>query len=157
MKKYDMIIADFPDPRDVHTSKLYSKEFYIWVHWSLKKNGIFVTQASSAFFATKAFWSIDATIKWVFWNSLAYHRYLPSFWDWGFVMAQKKKLDNPSQPSFNTKGRSNIILGEIICPHLWCTGFDEDYVKEKKWVKENTLTHPVIIEYYGEGYKKYNL
>jgi spermidine synthase len=27
--KYDFIIADFPDPRDVHTSKLYSKEFYI--------------------------------------------------------------------------------------------------------------------------------
>jgi len=28
-KKYDYIIADFPDPRDVYTSKLYSKEFYI--------------------------------------------------------------------------------------------------------------------------------
>jgi spermidine synthase len=28
-EKYDFIIADFPDPRDVYTSKLYSKEFYI--------------------------------------------------------------------------------------------------------------------------------
>jgi spermidine synthase len=27
--KYDFIIADFPDPRDVGTAKLYSKEFYI--------------------------------------------------------------------------------------------------------------------------------
>jgi spermidine synthase len=31
-KKYDFIIADFPDPRDVATSKLYSKEFYIMVY-----------------------------------------------------------------------------------------------------------------------------
>jgi spermidine synthase len=27
--KYDFIVADFPDPRDVGTAKLYSKEFYI--------------------------------------------------------------------------------------------------------------------------------
>ena len=138
--KYDFIIADFPDPRDVHTSKLYSKEFYLWIYWTLNKNGIFVTQASSAFFATKAFWSIDKTIKSVFWNSLAYHRYLPSFWDWWFVLAKKWDLKNIR-----------------ICDNLWCTGFDEDYLWENKDVKINTLTNPKIIEYYLEGYKKYNL
>jgi len=138
--KYDFIIADFPDPRDVHTSKLYSKEFYLWIYWTLNKNGIFVTQASSAFFATKAFWSIDKTIKSVFWNSLAYHRYLPSFWDWWFVLVKKWDLKNIR-----------------ICDNLWCTGFDEDYLWENKDVKINTLTNPKIIEYYLEGYKKYNL
>ncbi len=143
-QKYDMVIADFPDPRDVHTSKLYSKEFYIWVHGSLKKDGIFVTQASSAFFATKAFWSINKTLEWVFGNSLAYHRYLPSFGDWGFVLARKE-------------GYPEKNLWNIICPNLWCTGFDDDYLKEKAEVKENSLTQPVIIEYYWEWYKKYNL
>ena len=139
-EKYDIIIADFPDPRDVHTSKLYSKEFYIWINWSLKSNGIFATQASSAFFATKAFWSIDKTLKWVFWNSLAYHRYLPSFWDRWFILAKKWLLNNKN-----------------ICPNLWCTWFDWDYLKHKKNIKENTLTNPIIIEYYWEWYKKYNL
>lgn len=81
-KKYDFIIADFPDPRDVYTSKLYTKEFYISLYGSLHDNGVFVTQASSAFFASKAFWSIQKTIDSVFGNSLAYHRYLPSFGDW---------------------------------------------------------------------------
>ena len=138
--KYDFIIADFPDPRDVHTSKLYSKEFYLWIYWTLNKNGIFVTQASSAFFATKAFWSIDKTINSVFWNSLAYHRYLPSFWDWWFVLAKKWDLKNIR-----------------ICDNLWCTGFDEDYLWENKDVEINSLTNPKIIEYYLEGYKKYNL
>jgi len=138
--KYDFIIADFPDPRDVHTSKLYSKEFYLWIYWTLNKNGIFVTQASSAFFATKAFWSIDKTINSVFWNSLAYHRYLPSFWDWWFVLAKKWDIKNIR-----------------ICDNLWCTGFDEDYLWENKDVEINSLTNPKIIEYYLEGYKKYNL
>ena len=35
INKYDIIIADFPDPRDVFTSKLYSKEFYIMAQKSL--------------------------------------------------------------------------------------------------------------------------
>jgi len=138
--KYDFIIADFPDPRDVHTSKLYSKEFYLWIYWTLNKNGIFVTQASSAFFATKAFWSIEKTINSVFWNSLAYHRYLPSFWDWWFVLAKKWDLNNIN-----------------ICDNLWCTSFDQDYLWKNKDVEINTLTNPKIIEYYLEWYKKYNL
>lgn len=138
--KYDFIIADFPDPRDVWTAKLYSKEFYIWIHWTLKKNWMFVTQSSSSFFATKAFWSIDKTINSVFWNSLAYHRYLPSFWDWWFVLTKKWFLEKNN-----------------ICPNLWCTGFDEDYLWENKDVEINTLTNPKIIEYYLEGYEKFNL
>jgi predicted membrane-bound spermidine synthase len=70
-----------------------------------------------------------------------YHRYLPSFWDWWFVLAKKWDLDK----SFD------------ICPNLWCTGFDNDYMVDYDSIKENTLTKPVIIEYYREWYKKYNL
>ncbi len=139
-EKFDFIIADFPDPRDVHTSKLYSKEFYISLHWALVKDWIFVTQSSNAFFATKAFWSIDKTINNIFGNSKAYHRYLPSFWDWGFVLAKKWKLQDLD-----------------ICNQLWCDKFDEEYLWENKNVKENTLTKPVIIDYYLDWYSKYNL
>lgn len=137
--KYDFIIADFPDPRDTYTAKLYSKEFYIWVFWTLKNNGIFVTQASNAFFSNKVMFSIKKTISSVFKNAKAYHRYLPSFWDWGFVVAKKwwKITD--------------------ICSKDWCDYFDEDYKEWIQNIKENTLTHPVLIEYYGEWYKKYNL
>lgn len=161
-KKYDFIIADFPDPRDVGTAKLYSKEFYISVYWSLNDNWLFITQASSAFFATKAFWSIDKTIFWVFWNSLPYHRYLPSFWDWWFVLAMKKNskfnsliIDEKIPKSWKTLW--NISVWNIICHNLWCTFFDKDYMDWYDGVKENTLTKPVIIEYYWEAYKKYNL
>lgn len=139
-KTYDYIIADFPDPRDVWTSKLYTKEFYTSLYWSLNPKWVFVTQASSSFFATKAFWSIQKTVNWVFWNSLAYHRYLPSFWDWWFIVAKKWGLNNVD-----------------ICPNLWCSWFDKEYLIDYKNVQENTLTRPVIIDYYIEGYNKYNL
>ena len=139
-KKYDLIIADFPDPRDVWTAKLYSKEFFIWIMWSLNKKWVFITQSSNAFFSNKAMFSINKTINNVFWNSLPYHRYLPSFWDWWFVLTQKWGL------TYNN-----------ICPNIWCRYFDYDYVKDIWNVEINTLTKPVLIEYYWEWYKKFNL
>jgi len=162
-EKYDFIIADFPDPRDVYTSKLYSKEFYASVYSSLKEWWVFVTQSSSSFFATKAFWSIEKTVKNIFGNSLPYHRYLPSFWDWWFVATRKiKNTGHPQGDAPTVKQCRGTPCGypdlwNIICPNLWCTWFDEDYTKVYDSVKENTLTNPVIIDYYLEGYKKYNL
>jgi spermidine synthase len=139
-EKYDLIIADFPDPRDVGTAKLYSKEMYLWVDKLLKINGVFITQGSNAFFSNKAFWSIDKTMREVFWNSLPYHRYLPSFWDWWFVATQK-----------------GWLLDVDICDGLGCTIFDKDYQIDKEILEINTLSQPKIIEYYGEWYKKFNL
>ena len=140
-KKYDFIIADFPDPRDTATAKLYSKEFYIWIFWTLKQNWIFVTQASNSFFSNKVLFSIEKTISWVFWNALAYHKYLPSFWDWWFVVS----------------GKNIDISAEVLCPKMWCSYFDENYLEQTENLTENTLASPRIIEYYWEWYKKYNL
>lgn len=138
--KYDFIIADFPDPKDVHTAKLYSEEFYAMIYRTLSESWVFVTQASSSFFATKAFVSITLGINEVFGNSLPYHRYLPSFGDWGFVVAQKWGL-----------------VTRDLCGNLGCTSFDADYDLKRSDVKKNTLSSPKIIEYYEEWYKKYNL
>ena len=106
----------------------------------LKNQGVFITQASNAFFSNRAFWSIDKTMNDVFWNTIAYHRYLPSFWDWWFVASQKWDLKSID-----------------ICDKLWCSVFDKDYKIDKTTVEINTLAHPIIIEYYGEWYKKFNL
>lgn len=140
-KKYDFIIADFPDPKDTSTAKLYSKEFYISVFWSLTENWIFVTQSSNAFFSNKVLFTVEKTIKNVFWNSLAYHKYLPSFWDWWFVVARNW----------------DKINSEILCPNESCSYFDENYLVWTENLKENTLSNPEIIKYYWEWYRKFNL
>jgi len=82
--KFDIIIADFPDPRDVPLSKLYSYEFYLMVLKHLKEKGVFTTQSSSAFFSKEAFWCINKTMNAVsnkIGNTkvIAYHTYIPSF------------------------------------------------------------------------------
>ena len=61
---FDVVIADFPDPEDPATAKLYSVEFYgIVSHRVLAPGGRLVVQGGSPYFAADAFWSIDATIR----------------------------------------------------------------------------------------------
>ena len=62
-KKFDFIIADFTDPRDVWVAKLYSKEFYLMIKSKLNDNWIFVTQSWNAFFAKESFWCINKMYK----------------------------------------------------------------------------------------------
>ncbi|MBL4628392.1 MAG: polyamine aminopropyltransferase [Roseicyclus sp.] len=92
---YDVIIADLPDPRSIGLSKLYTVEFYAMLVERLSGHGLMVTQAGSPTFATEAFWITEATLAATrnpmlpggSLDTLAYQTYLPSFGNWGFVMA----------------------------------------------------------------------
>lgn len=140
-EKFDFIIADFPDPRDTSIAKLYSKEFYTWVFWALSDSWVFVTQSSNAFFSNKVLFSTKKTISSVFGDALAYHRYLPSFWDWWFVVAKKNW----------------IIDKKDLCGDANCSYFSKEYLTWTENLSINTLAEPKIIQYYWEWYKKYNL
>ena len=40
-------------------------------------------------FARKSFWCIDETVKQAGYRTFPYHAYVPSFGEWGFVMASR--------------------------------------------------------------------
>ncbi|KAJ55971.1 spermidine synthase [Actibacterium mucosum KCTC 23349] len=92
---FDVVILDLPDPKSLSLSKLYSREFYGLLVQNLSAQGVVTTQAGSPLFARQAFWSIEATLAAVSnpfapgkgLETLPYHAYVPSFGDWGFVMA----------------------------------------------------------------------
>lgn len=84
---YSTIIIDLPDPNNTGLGKLYTKEFYEILKKRLSKTGVMVTQATSPYFATKAYWCIYNTIAQVFEHPVAYNVSVPSFGIWGFVAA----------------------------------------------------------------------
>lgn len=94
-ESYDVIIADLPDPKSIALSKLYSAEFYALAVQRLSAQGMMVVQSGSPLFARPGFWSVAHTIA-ATPNPLApghglwtrpYHVWVPSFGDWGFVLA----------------------------------------------------------------------
>ena len=56
--RFDVIIADFPDPNSRELAKLYSKEFYQLVGEHLSADGIFIQQSTSPSFARGRSWGM---------------------------------------------------------------------------------------------------
>jgi spermidine synthase len=88
---FDAIIVDFPDPSSFALGKLYSVPFYGIAKKHLAAHGLMAVQSTSPFFAPHAYWTIDATLREVGFNTWPYHAYVPSFGEWGFILAGAQK------------------------------------------------------------------
>lgn len=84
---YDVVIVDFPDPSSFALGKLYSVPFYGALRKHVAANGMIAVQSTSPFFAPHAYWTIDATLREVGLRTWPYHLYVPSFGEWGFILA----------------------------------------------------------------------
>lgn len=84
---YDVAIVDFPDPSNYAVGKLYTDAFYVLLRQRLGVRGVAVIQSTSPSFARGSYWCIVRTIEASGFNALPYHVYVPSFGEWGFVLA----------------------------------------------------------------------
>lgn len=148
-QKYDLIIGDLPDPKSTSLARLYSREFFERIKSRLKSDGIFVTQATSPFFAKKAFWSIHKTLEISGFASVhPYHVYVPSFGDWGFVMASLRPYDR-RQVTLKVETR---YLDPENLNHLF--NFAKDV--KVKTIKPNSLNQPHLLGYYLSEWEYWN-
>ncbi len=92
---FDAVIVDFPDPSSFALGKLYSVPFYSMLRHHLAANGLVVVQSTSPFFAPHAFWTIDATLRETGMRTYPYHAYVPSFGEWGFILASPQGTFTP--------------------------------------------------------------
>jgi spermidine synthase len=93
---FDVMLLDFPDPSNYAIGKLYSERFYRLAERRLAANGVLAVQSTSPYFARAAYWCIVATIEHIGLSALPYHVFVPSFGDWGFVLAGRRALPIPS-------------------------------------------------------------
>jgi spermidine synthase len=94
-RKFDFIAIDFPDPSTFSVGKLYTTTFYRLVQRALNDDGVIVIQSTSPYIARKSFWSVVATLQSLGLRTTPYHTYLPSFGEWGYVIATKKAFKMP--------------------------------------------------------------
>jgi spermidine synthase len=95
---FDFAIVDFPDPTNYSLGKLYTTVFYAALGRHLSRQGMFVAQSTSPMFARKSFWCIAETIRQAGFKTHPYHVYVPSFGEWGFVLAGRE-VDDYTPPS----------------------------------------------------------
>jgi spermidine synthase len=89
---YDVIVVDFPDPSNHAIGKLYSTSFYALLANRLAASGYAVIQTTSPLIARKSFWTVAATVEAVGLTATPYHAHVPSFGEWGFIVASHRPL-----------------------------------------------------------------
>ena len=152
---YDVIIIDLPDPNDISVSKLYTSSFYSLLTRRLSNEGMMVTQATSPVFARTAFWCIHNTLKespapFIQGESLQvlpYHTYVPTFGEWGFVLASAHHIDWASiKLSANTRylNEQTLAIMPVFPPDM-------------AWLDTeiNSLQTHQLVQYYENGWKQW--
>jgi spermidine synthase len=93
---YDVIVVDFPDPTNFSLGKLYTTSFYRLVDQHLSAGGYAAVQTTSPLIARKSFWTVVATLEAVGLTATPYHAHVPSFGEWGFVLASRRPWHTPA-------------------------------------------------------------
>jgi len=152
---FEVIIIDLPDPNSESMAKLYSRRFYAMATKRLAMGGVFVTQATSPFFAPEAFWSIVATIEQAIKGNddlapllpYPYHVHVPSFGQWGFVMAAKRPINlDTLSPSVNTR-----FLNDNSLKAMFAFGKDISRIE----MPPNNLDDPELYRLYKKGWSRF--
>jgi len=147
---YDVVIADLPDPSTSALARLYSVGFYRLVRLNLAPDGVFVTQATSPYAARKAFWSINASVAAAFSHSRPYHAQVPSFGEWGFVLASPRPIEiDAISRALTDKTRFLDAPTARRAFH-----FEKDIRRLK--VGPSTLDRPTVLRHYLDGWRHWD-
>jgi spermidine synthase len=92
---FDVIVVDFPDPTNFAIGKLYTSSFYALLDKRLSASGYAVIQTTSPLIARKSFWTVATTIEAVGLHATPYHAHVPSFGEWGYIIASRRPYRLP--------------------------------------------------------------
>ena len=147
---FDAVVVDMPDPDSPATAKLYSQEFYGLAARALAPGGRLVVQAGSPYFAPQAFWCIAATVASAGLSVTPYHVDVPSFGDWGFVLAARGAAPVPAVDPTVGEGL-RFLDGDVLAA---ATVFPRDRGADRS-VGISTLDRPRILSYQARGWRGY--
>jgi spermidine synthase len=90
------MVIDFPDPSSFAIGKLYSTSFYQVVDQHLSASGYAVIQTTSPLIARQSFWTVASTLEAVGLHVTPYHAHVPSFGEWGYILASHRPWHPPA-------------------------------------------------------------
>lgn len=151
--RFDLILIDLPDPNNHSLGKLYTDTFYYFVLRALKPDGIVALQATSPVFSPDVFYGIRRTLIEGFRLAkrtgavLPYHTYIPSFGDWGFLLAG----NHPTPPErFPPLAVPTAFLNNALVRSLFI--FPSDFrPSEERFV--NRLNEQRLVHVYEQSWK----
>jgi spermidine synthase len=142
---FDVIVVDFPDPTNFAIGKLYTHSFYALLDQRLSASGYAVVQTTSPLIARKSFWTVAATIESVGLRATPYHAHVPSFGEWGFIIASRRPWRLPEALPAGLR----FLTPETLAPMF---AFPSDMARVPAPV--NRLSNQVLVTTYEHEWGK---
>ena len=142
---YDIIVVDFPDPTNFAIGKLYTRAFYERLASRLSASTSAVVQTTSPLVARESFWTVVTTIEATGLRATPYHAHVPSFGEWGFVVASRRRFNPPTELPPGLR-----FLTPATVPLL--SDFPEDMARVPAEV--NRLSNQVLVHTYEREWGK---
>jgi spermidine synthase len=142
---FDVVIADFPDPHNFSLGKLYSRTFYRVLRARLAPGGLAALQATSPMFARRSFWCIVETVRSAGLDARPYHVYVPSFGEWGFVLAGAETAAAPRAYPAGLRFLTVETTAALFA-------FPPDLAAVP--VEVNRLDNQILVHYYGAEWQR---
>ena len=136
---FDFAVVDFPDPTSYSLAKLYTTAFYRLLGKHLSRRGMAAVQGTSPLFARQSYWCIVETLKQAGLRTYPYHVYVPSFGEWGFVLAGQGPYEPPERLPEGLKFLSTHNLPQLF-------EFPNDMLPVE--AEPNRLNNQVLVRYY---------
>ncbi len=142
---FDFVAVDFPDPSNHSLGKLYTASFYSMLKRRLSARGMAVIQSTSPLYARRSFWCVVTTLESVGFEVTPYHALVPSFGEWGFIVASNAPYAPPERYPFELK-----FVSPEIHPALF--RFPKDMARVPAEV--NRLNNQALVTYFESEWRR---
>lgn len=142
---FDFVVVDFPDPTNFSIGKLFTTAFYRLLSKHISAHGLIVVQSTSPLFARQSYWCIAETLKQSGLHVYPYHVYVPSFGEWGYMIAG---MEPYQQPTTLPAGLRFLTLQ--VLPDMFKFAGDMQPVP----AEANRLNDQVLVRYYERDWNE---
>ena len=145
--RFDAAFVDFPDPHNFSLGKLYTRHFYARLRQRLDPDGVVAVQSTSPLMARQSYWCINHTLESAGFQVRPYHALVPSFGEWGFVLAALRKVDPPTTV---LPGLRYLDVPTLAA--MFVLGPDMAPVE----TEVNRLDNQALVRYYEAEWRRWN-
>jgi spermidine synthase len=142
---FDFVVLDFPDPSNHSLGKLYTTAFYELLMRRLSARGIAVVQSTSPLYARKSFWCVVTTLEEAGFHATPMHALVPSFGEWGFIVASREPWTPPSGYPVDLR---------FVSPQQHPALFTFPKDMQRVPTEVNRLNNQVLVQYFESEWRR---
>ena len=142
---FDFVAIDFPDPSNHSLGKLYTTAFYSMLKRRLSARGMAVIQSTSPLYARKSFWCVVTTLEEVGFEVTPFHTLVPSFGEWGFIIASNEPYTPPEKYPFEMR---------FLAPELHAALFTFPKDMARVPTEVNRLNNHALVRYFESEWRR---